>query len=92
MSILLVKFHTVFLPELSEGRLGVGWTAGNLFSITRWMTGGHHVLERVASLRREMLGSVLSVQALAGLSWPTQCGRVLLPKNSGQDFQESLDA
>ena len=56
-----------FLLELSKGMLGVGRIAGNLFSNTRWMTGGHHLLERVASLRREMLGSDLSVQALAGL-------------------------
>ena len=87
-----MKFHTVFLPELSEGRLGVGRIAGNLFSNTRWMTGGHHVLERVASLRREMLGSVLSVQALAGLKWPTQYGRVSLQNESDQDFQGILDA
>ena len=31
------------------------------------MTDSHHDLEKVVSLRREMLGSALSVQALAGL-------------------------
>jgi len=60
-------FHTVFLPKLSEGRLGVGWVAGNLFSNTKWMIGGHHLLEEVVRRRREMLGSGLSVQALAGI-------------------------
>ena len=39
----------------------------NLFSNTRWMTDSHHDLERGVSLCREMLGSALSVQALAGL-------------------------
>ena len=52
MNTLLVKFHTLFLPELSEGPL---------------MADGHHDLEEVASRRREMLGSVLSVRSHAGL-------------------------
>ena len=52
------------------------------------MTDSHHVLERVVSLRREMLGSALSVQALAGLKWPTQCGRVSLPKESNHVLEE----
>ena len=71
MNPLLVKFHTLFLPELSEGRLGVGWVAGNLFSNTKQMAGGHH-----ASLCREMLVSELRVQALA-----TQFTRVSLPND-----------
>ena len=43
MNTLLVKFHTVFLPELSKGPL---------VRNTRWMTGGHNVLESVASRHR----------------------------------------
>ena len=53
MSTLLVKFHTLFLPELSEGHL---------------LASGYHVLEEVASRRHEMLSSVLSVWTHAGLS------------------------
>ena len=52
MNTLLVRIHMLFLPELSEGPL---------------MADGHHVLEEVASRRREMLGSVLSVRSHAGL-------------------------
>ena len=37
------------------------------------MTGGHHVLEVVASLRREMLDSVLSVRTLADLRLCSFC-------------------
>ena len=73
MNTLLVKFHTLFLPELSEGPL---------------MADGHHVLEEVASRRREMLGSVLSVRSHAGLvdlshdgmATPEAC----LPSNLGK--------
>ena len=51
----LVKFHTVSLPKLSEGTLDVG------SSHTKWMIGGHHVREELASCRRETLTFVLSV-------------------------------
>ena len=53
MNTLLVKFHTLCLPELSEGPL---------------MADGHHVLEEVASRRHEMHGPVLRVWTHAGLS------------------------
>ena len=53
MNTLLVKFHTLFLPELSEGPL---------------MADGRHVLEEVASRRHVMLGPVLRVWTHAGLS------------------------
>ena len=59
--------HTIFLPELSEGPLDVGWFARRLSSNTRLMVGGHHVFEEVASRRPETLSFVLIVRALAGL-------------------------
>ena len=55
-------FHTVFLPKLSEGTLSAGRCARNLFSNSRRMKVGHHVLEKVASLRNETLSLVLSVR------------------------------
>ena len=41
--------------------------ACHLSSNTRWMIGGHHVLEEVARHRNETLGFGLSVQTLASL-------------------------
>ena len=49
----LPRHSYIFPPELSKGPL---------VRNTRWMIGGHNVLESVASRRREMLGSVLSVR------------------------------
>ena len=73
-----------FLPELSKGMLGVGRIAGNLFGNTRWMTGGRHLLERVASLRREMLGSDLSVQAHTMIMCFSAEGEQTRPRGGGQ--------
>ena len=53
MNTLPEKFHTLFLPELSEGPL---------VRNTRWMIGGHNVLESVSSRHREMIGSVSNGQ------------------------------
>ena len=71
MNTLLVKFHTLFLPELSEGPL---------------MADGHHVLEEVASRRHVMLGFVLKCSDPRGPPWPTQCARISLPKGERQRF------
>ena len=84
-----MKFHTIFLPELSEGPLGVGRFASHLASNTKWMIGGlggHHVLEEVANRRHETLGFVLSVRTLAEPPWPTQGACFSLPKESSKDF------
>ena len=79
MNTLLVKFHTLFLPELSEGQL---------------MEDGHRVLEEVASRRHEMLGSVLSVWTHAGLSGQHNAhvmwSRVMMLKLHVEETQMSI--
>ena len=64
--------------------------ARDLFINTRWMIGGHHVLEEVASCRRETVTFVLSVQVLGGLQRPTECARVSPPNESGPYFRGLL--
>ena len=66
----LVKFHAIFLPELSESPLGFGLFASHLSSNPRWMTGGHHVLEEVASHRHETLRLCLECSDPRGPPWP----------------------
>ena len=55
---LLVKFHTLFLPELSEGPL---------------MASGYHVLEEVASSSPRDAQLCLECLDPRGPIWPTQC-------------------
>ena len=54
------------------------------------MIGGHHVLEEVATLHHDMLGFRLECLDPRGLFWPTQCGLVSLPKESGEGVQGLL--
>ena len=68
----LMKFHTTFLPELSEGPL---------------MADGHHVLEEVASRRHEILDSVLSVWTHSGRYGQHNAHVFLCRREKGHDFQ-----
>ena len=51
------------------------------------LTGGHHVLEKVTSRRRETLGFCLEGLDPRGPLRPTPCRLVSLPKKSGEDFR-----
>ena len=48
----LLKYRPIFHPELSEGSAAVGKKASHLASNTKWMIGGHHLLEEVANRRQ----------------------------------------
>ena len=75
MNPLLVKFHTLFLPELSEGPL---------------MAGGNGALEEEATHRHDIIGSVLSGRTLACFHGKHHAGVCLCRKTAAKLVQELL--
>ena len=61
--------------------------ASHLASNTKCKIGSLHLLEELARRRHETLGFVLKCSVPHEPPWPTQCGRISLPKESNHTLE-----